>query len=92
MEYDIEKEKIQLERNGKIIECDVLFTFDSQDTMKSYIGYTDHSIAANGRKNIFVSAYDPLKETKKLENITDERELHMIHSVLQRFDEEVNNY
>ena len=43
MEFDINDEKIQIEKNGKIVDCDVLFTFDSEDTMKSYIGYTDHS-------------------------------------------------
>ena len=54
--------------------------------MKSYIGYTDHSVAGNGRKNIFVSSYDPLKPESKLENITDEKELHMIYDVLQQLD------
>ena len=43
MEFDINNEKIQIEKNGKTIDCDVLFTFDSEDTMKSYVGYTDHS-------------------------------------------------
>ena len=38
---------------GETIVCDILFTFDSEETMKSYVGYTDHSIAPNGRKNIF---------------------------------------
>ena len=58
MEFDINSETIQIEKNGKIIDCDVLFTFDSEDTMKNYIGYTDHSFGKNGRKNIFVSAYN----------------------------------
>ena len=60
MDFDIDKEKVQIEKDGKIIECDILFTFDSEDTMKSYIGYTDHSIAKNGRKNIYVSAVNAL--------------------------------
>lgn len=90
MEFDIDKEKVEIEKDGKVIKCDILFTFDSEDTMKSYIGYTDHSIAPNGRKNIYVSAYDPLKPTMELENITDPRELHMINDVLEQFDKEVN--
>ena len=90
MDFDIENEKIQLEKDGKMVECDVLFTFDCEDTLKSYVGYTDHSIAANGRKNIYVSAYDPLKPTMELENVTDERELAMINDVLMQFDEEAN--
>lgn len=82
MDFDIDNEKIQIEKNGKMVDCDVLFTFDSEDTLKSYIGYTDNSIAENGRKNIYVSAYDPLKPTMELEDITDQRELDMIHEVL----------
>lgn len=86
MEFDIENEKITLEVDGKEVEYDVLFTFDSEDTMKSYVGYTDHSIAANGRKNIYVSSYNPLSTEKVLEEVTDERELSMINDVLEQID------
>ena len=86
MEFDINNEKIQIEKNGKTIDCDVLFTFDSEDTMKSYVGYTDHSFGSNGRKNIFVSAYNPLKAKIELEDITDERELKMVSEVLNQID------
>ena len=88
MDFDIEKEKIQMEKNGKTIDCDILFTFDCEDTMKSYVGYTDHSIASNGRKNIYVSAYRVFGDKMELENITDKRELEMINDVLEQFDEE----
>ena len=91
MGFDIDQEKIQLVKDGKKIECDILFAFDSDDTNKSYIGYTDHSVARNGRKNIYVSSYDPLKPQIELENITDERELRMIHDVLRQLDERVSN-
>lgn len=87
MEFDINKDKVKLNKNGKVVECDILFTFDSEDTMKSYIGYTDHSIAKNGRKNIYVSSYNPLVGTEKLEDITDERELAMIQEVLESLAE-----
>lgn len=88
MEFDINSETIQIEKNGETVDCDVLFTFDSEDSMKSYIGYTDHSFGSNGRKNIFVSAYNPLKAKIELEDITDERELQMIRDVLNQLDEE----
>ena len=60
MEIIEENEKIVVLKDGKEVECDILFTFDSEDTGKSYIGYTDNSIASNGRKNIFVSSFDPI--------------------------------
>ena len=85
-EFDLEKEKVNIEKDGKMVECDILFTFDCEDTMKSYIGYTDHSIAANGRKNIYVSSYNPLSPKPVLENITEERDLEMINDVLEEID------
>ena len=88
MEFDLENEKIQMEKDGKIVDCDILFTFDSEDTMKSYVGYTDHSFASNGRKNIYVSSFDPFKPKLALEDITDEKELQMIGEVLAQFDAE----
>lgn len=88
--YDINKEKIQIEKDGKTIACDILFTFDSEDTLKSYIGYTDNSVANNGRKNIYVSAYDPLSDTQELENIVDKRELEMIAKVLASIEKDNN--
>lgn len=89
--FDTSDNVIRLEKNGKVVECEVLFTFDCEETMKSYVGYTDHSVESNGRKNIYVSAYDPLKEDSELENITDKRELEMIGEVLEKFDQESNN-
>ena len=88
MKFDMENEKIQLEKDGSTVECDVLFTFDSEDTKKSYVGYTDHSIALNGRKNIYVSSFNPFQSKLVLQDITDEKELAMIGEVLAKFDEE----
>ena len=85
-QFDIENEKVTIDKDGIITECDVLFSFDSEDTGKAYIGYTDHSIAANGRKNIYVSSYDPLDSDGTLQDITDEMELAMINEVLQEID------
>lgn len=89
-ELDINKEKLTIVKDGKEVICDILFTFDCEDTMKSYVGYTDHSIAANGRKNIYVSSYNPLGKIQDLEDVTDERELAMIAEVLEEIDKNNN--
>ena len=88
MDFDIEKEKIQIEKDGKIIDCDILFTFDSEDTLKSYVGYTDHSVDSNGRKNVIVSSYKLFGDKMELENVTDKKELDMINDVLEQIDDE----
>lgn len=87
MDFDIDNEKITIIKNGLEEKCDILFTFDSEDTNKVYIGYTDNKIAKNGRKNIYVSSYNPLDGPSKLEDITDEKELDMIREVLNEIDE-----
>lgn len=89
MELDLKNEKVIIEKDGKSIECEILFTFDSEDTLKSYVGYTDNTIGSNERKNIYVSAYNPL--SNKLENVTDEKELEMIQDVLNKLDTEANS-
>ena len=76
-------EKIVIQKNGIDVECKIVFTFDSPDTEKTYIGYTDHSIGKNGRKNIYVSSYDPVLGTGKLEDLTDEREIEMVQRVFK---------
>ena len=88
MELDLENDKVIMEKDGVEINCDILFTFDSDDTKKSYVGYTDNKIAANGRKTIYVSAYNPLSGKQELENITDPKELEMVQEVLGKIDSE----
>lgn len=84
-------EKIVILKNGKEVECKVLFTFNSEDTGKVYIGYSDDSIGTNGRKNIFVSSYDPILGNGSLEDITDEAELAMVADVLEEIDRQCRN-
>lgn len=88
MNFDMENEKVLMTRDNQTIECDVLFTFDSEDTMKSYVGYTDHTFAKNGRKNIYVSSFNPLNPKAELEDIKDPLELEMINEVLVKIDED----
>ncbi len=82
----MEDDKLTILKDGEEIECDILFTFDSPKTGKSYIGYTDNTIADNGRKNIYVSQYDPLLGFDTLEDITDKEELEMVHDFLIEVD------
>ncbi len=85
MKYELGKETITINKDGKDVEYNVLFTFDSEDTMKTYIGYTDNVIAKNGRKNIYVSAISPFT-SNTLEDVTDEKELAMIREFLEYVD------
>lgn len=81
-------EKVVILKDGKEVECDILFTFDCEQTRRAYIGYSDNSIASNGRKNIYVSSYDPNAENIVFENIEDPEEIRMVEDVLMQLDED----
>ena len=74
--------------NGKDVECDVLFTFDSEETKKSYIVYTDNTTDENGNVKVFASIYDPKIENPVLEPITDEKEWKIIETIIETLQEE----
>ncbi len=75
--------------NGEEIMCDVLFTFDSEETKKSYIVYTDNSKDEQGNVQVFASIYDPKQEDQKLEPITTEQEWKVIETILNTLQEEI---
>ncbi len=75
--------------NGEEIMCDILFTFDSEETKKSYIVYTDNSKDAQGNVQVFASIYDPKQEDQKLEPITTEQEWKVIETILNTLQEEI---
>ena len=59
---------------GEEIMCDILFTFDSEETGKSYIVYTDNTKDEKGNIQVYASIYDPNTEDQKLEPITTDSE------------------
>lgn len=75
------------DENGKDVECDVLFTFDSEETKKSYIIYTDNSTDEAGNVKVFASIYDPKNENTVLEPITTEKEWKIIETIMDSLQE-----
>ena len=76
--------------DGKEIVCDILFTFDSDETKKSYIVYTDNSRDAEGNVQVFASIYSPNDEKLKLSPIETEQEWKIIETILNTLQEEIN--
>jgi uncharacterized protein YrzB (UPF0473 family) len=74
---------------GEVLECDVLFTFDSDETGKSYICYTDNTKDEKGNIKVFANIYDPSGESLKLEPITTEKEWQAINNILVSVQEKV---
>ena len=74
--------------DGKEIVCDILFTFDSDETKKSYIVYTDNSRDAEGNVQVFASIYSPNDEKLKLSPIETEQEWKIIETIITSITEE----
>ncbi len=70
---------------------DVLFTFDNEETKKSYIVYTDNTLDSNGNVEVYASIYDPKDPHSKLEEIKTEKEWKVIETILGSIEEEIKN-
>jgi len=78
-----------IDENGNETTYDVLFTFDSEETNKSYIVYTDNTKDASGSIQVYASVYDPNDPNSKLEPIETEKEWKVIETILETLQEEV---
>ena len=78
-----------LDENGNEVVYDVLFTFESDDTHKNYIVYTDNSRDASGNIEVYASIYYPDDPQSKLEAIETEKEWKVIETILETLQEEV---
>jgi len=74
---------------GKEIECEVLFTFESEETNKNYIVYTDNTTDDEGNTKVYASIYYPDQEETKLEPIETEKEWKIIESILDEIQKEI---
>ncbi len=72
---------------GKEIECEVLFTFESDETGKNYMIYTDNTTDDEGNTKVYASIFDPEKETTTLEPIETEKEWKIIENILESLQE-----
>ena len=77
-----------MDDNGKEVVCEVLFTFDSEETNKSYIVYTDNTTDEKGNVKVYASVYKKESESTELLPIETEREWKIIETILESIQEE----
>ena len=73
---------------GQEVEYEVLFTFDSDETKKSYMVYTDDSKDENGNTKVYASIYVQGEEDTELLPIETEKEWKIIETILKELQEE----
>lgn len=72
-----------LNDQGQEVECEALFTFESDETKKNYIVYTDNSLDEEGNTKVYASIYNPNEDETKLLPIETEKEWKIIETILE---------
>ncbi len=75
---------------GEEVECEILFTFDSDETKKSYIVYTDNTLDEEGSTKVYASVYDPTGQDPSLKPIETEKEWLVIENILSSVQEKID--
>ena len=75
---------------GEEVECEILFTFDSDETKKSYIVYTDNTLDEEGSTKVYASVYDPTGQNPALMPIETEKEWLVIENILSSVQQKID--
>ena len=76
---------------GKELECEVSFTFDSDEFKKNYIVFTDNTLDENGNIKVYANTYDPEGKDINLGVIEDEKEWKLIENLLASLQEKIGD-
>ena len=77
-----------IDREGKEIEFEILFTFESDETKKNYMVYTDNTKDEEGNTKVYASVFKPDAEPLELLPVETEREWKIIETILDAIQEE----
>ena len=75
-------EKLRFKINNKLKECDVLYTFHSDNTNNHYLVCTDHT-EDNGVLNVYSFLYDPKNKKDCLQKIEKEEDWNEVERFLE---------
>lgn len=83
-----------LNDEGVEVECEVLFTFENDETKKTYIVYTDNTVDDDGETKVYANVLsiededDDGSANAKLLPIETESEYDIIENILERLQTE----
>ena len=77
-----------IDKKGKEVEYEVLFTFESDETKKNYMVYTDNTKDESGNVRVYASVFKPEAEPLELLPVETEREWKIIETILESIEEE----
>ena len=75
---------------GNNVEYEVLLTFDSEETKKSYMIYTDNTLDEEGNTKVYASIYVPNEDLENtvLSPIETDKEWSMIEAIIEEIQSE----
>ena len=77
-----------IDKDGKEIEFEILFTFESYETNKNYMVYTDNTTDEEGNTKVYASVFNPNAEPLELLPVETEREWKVIETIITSIEEE----
>ena len=80
-----------IDKDGKEIEFEILFTFESDETNKNYMVYTDNTTDEEGNTKVYASVFNPNAEPLELLPVETEREWKVIETIITSIEENKKN-
>ena len=77
-----------IDKDGKEIEFEILFTFESDETNTNYMVYTDNTTDEEGNTKVYASVFNPNAEPLELLPVETEREWKVIETIITSIEEE----
>lgn len=75
------------DQSGSTVEYEILFTFDSDETKKNYIVFTDNTTDEDGSIVTYAATYDKTGESLELQDIETDEEWNLIEHLLSNIEE-----
>lgn len=89
MEKELAKNEFEIfNDDGEKIKCRALFTFESDETGKDYIVYTDNTTDEEGNKKVFASTFNKKDENPILGPIETDKEWKIIEDILEKLQQD----
>lgn len=91
MSKKIENYFIVKDKNGKETKYEILFTFESEETNKKYIVYTNNELDKDEMIKTYASIYEENGKELKLTPITDDKEWNLVEKLIDQATDEIEN-
>lgn len=77
------------DNTGKTVEYEILFTFETEETHKNYIVFTDNTKDESGSVVTYAATYVKSGEKLELKDIETEKEWNLIENLLAQIEEKM---